>query len=586
MNWWIHSSSGETQGPFTISEIRGKISDRTVNSETLVCPEGQQVWGRATDDPNLSPIFAEPALSTASFAPKPDSAKLDRLEHLMIESLRLEARERKEGARLRRKKIAVAVILPVFATVFSFVILPYLSHGMFGSELPWNTLWGARPLIELMNEQELSEIALQIFRSEVTSPRPVTVRKIPGLKIESWNLPLGSGVDLDRIYYQANDTDARILIDIGDGLYRVIHRDLASGVTNRLDDGWPGSMEFSAEEKSFLVSSLQQRLVSAPASWIPEAMAGFGSGGVAGLLAILDNSSASEMSKTFAVQTLARIGPASEAAVPRLLKMIEGRRIEAGSEIGIKQVISQTKNLELAEAALHALGPIKSRPDIVVPALVDFLSDARDPTKIAAVNGLAEFGPAAAEAVPELMKLTGRDAAINLRIAVARALGKIGPQASPAVANLVEMLHEHEFLAQASMEAIVKIGKVPPALEDRLRGIIKDTETYPAVASGAFRALILIDANLDPKVLLPMAKPFIVRFRSEFETIAISVGQLHDTRTLPILITGLYWLTAEIGSNQYSIMPQVRSGHSENQAPSNSGGWSIILILRSSISWA
>lgn len=61
--------------------------------------------------------------------------------------------------------------------------------------------------------------------------------------------------------------------------------------------------------------------------------------------------------------------------------------------------------------------------------------------RIDAARALADYGPQAAEAVPELIKLLEADN-IDERVAAANALGSIGPEAAPAIASLIQHLSD------------------------------------------------------------------------------------------------------------------------------------------------
>lgn len=80
-------------------------------------------------------------------------------------------------------------------------------------------------------------------------------------------------------------------------------------------------------------------------------------------------------------------------------------------------------------------------------------------TKHDAVIALGEMGPAAAMAVPALMK-TLSDTNDDIRVAAAEALGKIGPAARAALPALEKALKDPDDRVQeAARQAINKIGK-------------------------------------------------------------------------------------------------------------------------------
>ncbi len=86
-------------------------------------------------------------------------------------------------------------------------------------------------------------------------------------------------------------------------------------------------------------------------------------------------------------------------------------------------------------ASADALGSIKMRPEIVVPALIGALDDTDVPTQLSAVLTLGEFGPLAKDAVPKLIKLIEASSIIDARSMYVserawEALKKIDPDAA------------------------------------------------------------------------------------------------------------------------------------------------------------
>jgi hypothetical protein len=75
-----------------------------------------------------------------------------------------------------------------------------------------------------------------------------------------------------------------------------------------------------------------------------------------------------------AVQRLGMLGPAASEAVPGLVPILE------------------EPNFFVREIAIHALGSIRARPELVVPALSNHLSDPNPGTRMAVVSALRVFG--------------------------------------------------------------------------------------------------------------------------------------------------------------------------------------------------
>ena len=92
-------------------------------------------------------------------------------------------------------------------------------------------------------------------------------------------------------------------------------------------------------------------------------------------------------------------------------------------------------------ASATALGQIGPAAAEAVPALIKVLGDAERVVRGRAAEALGKIGPAAAEAVPALIKVLG-DA--ECRPDAAEALGKIGPAAAEAVPALIKALGDAE----------------------------------------------------------------------------------------------------------------------------------------------
>jgi HEAT repeat protein len=125
-------------------------------------------------------------------------------------------------------------------------------------------------------------------------------------------------------------------------------------------------------------------------------------------------------------QTLAviqRFGPAAGPAVPRL-----------------RQLLAETKSERLLRSKLAevfgAIGPEAGRP--ALPDLIAVLHEPESAAKFA--HHLADWGPGAREAIPDLVELLG-STNVYARKNAALALGRIGPDARSAVPELVRLLN-------------------------------------------------------------------------------------------------------------------------------------------------
>lgn len=83
-----------------------------------------------------------------------------------------------------------------------------------------------------------------------------------------------------------------------------------------------------------------------------------------------------------------------------------------------------------------------------------------DPLRVAAIQGLAQFGPAASAAVPELTRaLEDRDP--RIRWFAAEALGQIGPAAAPGVPALIAVLRSADVVADGLQDVDDAQGDAP-----------------------------------------------------------------------------------------------------------------------------
>jgi HEAT repeat protein len=76
---------------------------------------------------------------------------------------------------------------------------------------------------------------------------------------------------------------------------------------------------------------------------------------------------------------------------------------------------------------IHTLGNLDSEAEMVVPALVLRLSDDVVEVRLAAIEELGRFGPAAKAALPALRDLQGSDSSKMVREAAGNALKRIRP---------------------------------------------------------------------------------------------------------------------------------------------------------------
>lgn len=164
--------------------------------------------------------------------------------------------------------------------------------------------------------------------------------------------------------------------------------------------------------------------------------------------------------RTDIVRALKSIGPAAEAAVPRLMEIMtsddDGRtRIEAAAALarivpetpegkqGFSALVSIVRDEEsyLQESAVELLGDIGGPKSVDV--LIDVLKVERrsddESLERSVINALGEVGPAAASAVPVLRDLLKDEDQSEVHISIVCTLGRIGPAAKSAVPHFEKL---------------------------------------------------------------------------------------------------------------------------------------------------
>ena len=141
-----------------------------------------------------------------------------------------------------------------------------------------------------------------------------------------------------------------------------------------------------------------------------------------------------------AVLALGGFGPLGEPAVPKLI------------------AIARDRNSPLRSAACGSLWHLTGDAHLVLPILKEVLREGNVEWEPARV--LAEMGPAAKSAVPDLIEALGKDE--SAQIPAAEALGSIGPDARAALEALRKLLeHEEPEVRDAAREAIQRIERKP-----------------------------------------------------------------------------------------------------------------------------
>jgi len=135
-----------------------------------------------------------------------------------------------------------------------------------------------------------------------------------------------------------------------------------------------------------------------------------------------------------------------------------------------------------------------------VAALVADLSGADAAKKLAAVDTLGEFGPAAKSALPALVKTLG-DASPEIRWHAARAIGSLGPMAKEAVEPLTKNLKDPDPKVRGySAFALGEIGAASKPAAAELANLLTDPSAD--IRRAAITALTEIRPG--PQVMLPI----------------------------------------------------------------------------------
>jgi HEAT repeat protein len=146
-------------------------------------------------------------------------------------------------------------------------------------------------------------------------------------------------------------------------------------------------------------------------------------------------------SREYIVYTLSRYGTNAEAALPLLMQHY---RDEA-----------KLSHADMA-SALASVG--HNHPQVVVPALIDFLTNSTGFEEFGAIQGLGSFGKAAQTAIPALLAASqSSDAQIQMRTSVA--IKQIAPETPDALAPLIRNLSsETDWLRENALYGLEGLG--------------------------------------------------------------------------------------------------------------------------------
>lgn len=155
--------------------------------------------------------------------------------------------------------------------------------------------------------------------------------------------------------------------------------------------------------------------------------------------------------------------------------------------------------------AISVLGQIKGEPSLAVPILIKFLKSADKDERSAAAKALANYGPLAQSAIPDLIK-TLRDEYYKVREFSAYAIGEIGgEEAQEAIPFLLNILNHGDYL-EICYNTIVALGKLgAKQAESRLLELLSHSSKEIRFAS-AFSLVLL--GNRDDTVIKTINETF------------------------------------------------------------------------------
>ncbi|HTL18729.1 MAG TPA: HEAT repeat domain-containing protein [Patescibacteria group bacterium] len=209
---------------------------------------------------------------------------------------------------------------------------------------------------------------------------------------------------------------------------------------------------------------------------------------------------------------LGKIGLEPKLAVPALSKALEhpdaevrGKVVEALANFGpdaepavavILQILTKTVQTDPQKQIAYTLGEIGPAAKDAVPQLIELLKSNKDREgllNVVAADALGRIGPAASNAVPALIAALKSDD-VRLPTRAEEALGSIGAGAGAAIPALIDALKFTE--KQHWDNCLEPVGKIAEALANR-----GDTSFLPLLK----KAMTSLEAaNAEPKYITPV----------------------------------------------------------------------------------
>ncbi len=140
-----------------------------------------------------------------------------------------------------------------------------------------------------------------------------------------------------------------------------------------------------------------------------------------------------------ATVALGELGPAAKAAVPGLIKALNGN------------------DAAIRGPAIEALGNVHGDPDVIVPILLDVLKGQDSTLRAPAVEALGRIHSKPDVVIPILIPLLTNE---DLNVAAATALGNFGNLARAAIPKIIPLLYQDK---ESHMAAVAALQKIDPA---------------------------------------------------------------------------------------------------------------------------
>lgn len=202
-----------------------------------------------------------------------------------------------------------------------------------------------------------------------------------------------------------------------------------------------------------------------------------------------------------AVEGLAVLGPAAKAAVPVLIRNLNGFPTHVAGRLGMVPTMNSQRYIG---EALAEIGPDAKA---AVPALIEAGGNPHGAVNVW-FKVLGQIGPAAKDAVPLLEKnLSANDE--RLRLAAADALTRIVPdQCSNAVAVLCALQRDNSVSGFYRLSAAVPLWKLGLESQSPVPALLKELEQSPHSDASSYMDL-LGEVGPDAKAALPKLETYL-----------------------------------------------------------------------------